>query len=67
MFRTEKICNNRNPVFDKGFILEYSFEEVQKLKFNVYDIDKQTAVIPDENLIGSMDCTLGQVSKIWNT
>ena len=33
--RTEVIWNNLNPSFVKKFVLEYFFEESQKLRFDV--------------------------------
>ena len=62
IFRTERIKNSQNPTFTKGFILEYCFEELQKLKFSVYDIDNKTPDLKDDDFLGSMECTLGQVS-----
>lgn len=40
--KTEIIYDNLNPVFTKPFKIEYNFEEYQKLKFEVYDIDSET-------------------------
>ena len=62
IFRTERIKNNLNPTFTKGFILEYCFEELQKLKFSMYDVDNKTTDLRDDDLLGHMECTLGQVS-----
>ncbi|XP_020897999.1 copine-5 [Exaiptasia diaphana] len=45
--RTEVIMNNLNPDFVKKFTINYFFEEVQKLKFQVYDIDKKSARLQD--------------------
>ncbi|WAR25920.1 CPNE8-like protein [Mya arenaria] len=41
--RTEVIWNNLNPDFVKKFVMQYCFEQSQKLKFEVYDIDSQSA------------------------
>lgn len=35
---------------------------VQKLKFTVYDVDNETKKLEDDDFLGSMECTLGQVS-----
>ncbi|KAJ8047937.1 Copine-8 [Holothuria leucospilota] len=40
--RTEVISNNLNPKFVKKFLVDYFFEEVQHLKFEVYDIDSRS-------------------------
>ena len=35
---------------------------VQKLKFTVYDVDNETTKLEDDDFLGSMECSLGQVS-----
>jgi hypothetical protein len=35
---------------------------VQKLKFIVYDVDNETVQLGDDDFLGSMESTLGQVS-----
>ncbi|XP_073229947.1 copine-8-like isoform X2 [Porites lutea] len=59
--RTEHIMNNLNPDFVKTFIIHYFFEEMQKLRFEVYDIDKKSSRLSDHDFIGSMECTLGSI------
>ncbi|KAK2158065.1 hypothetical protein LSH36_178g06009 [Paralvinella palmiformis] len=39
--RTEIVWNNLNPNFVKKFVMDYFFEESQKLKFDVYDVDSK--------------------------
>ncbi|CAH3190771.1 unnamed protein product [Porites evermanni] len=65
--RTEKVKNNLNPDFAKGITMDYYFEMVQKLKFAVYDVDNETSSLGDDDFLGAMECTLGQVGskKIW--
>jgi len=41
--------------------LDYFFEMVQKLKFTVYDVDNATSSLADDDFLGEMECTLGQV------
>ncbi|KAK3103604.1 hypothetical protein FSP39_020468 [Pinctada imbricata] len=41
--RTEVIQDNLNPNFVKKFVMNYFFEESQKLKFEVYDVDSQSS------------------------
>ena len=53
--------NNLNPDFAKGITLDYFFEMVQKLKFSVYDVDNATSSLGDDDFLGEMECTLGQV------
>ena len=37
--RTEVVMDNLNPKFIKSFTVEYRFEERQKFKVAVYDVD----------------------------
>lgn len=60
--RTERVGNNLNPEFSKSISMNYYFEMVQKLKFTVYDVDNETKKLNDDDYLGSMECTLGQVS-----
>lgn len=34
---------------------------VQKLKFGMYDIDNKTIDLSDDDFLGELECTLGQV------
>lgn len=60
--RTEWIQNSLNPEFSKVIEIDYRFEEVQKLKFMVYDIDNATSTLDDDDFLGCLQCTLGEVS-----
>lgn len=59
--RTEKIQNCLSPKFAKKFLVDYYFEMVQKLKFGIYDIDNKTIDLGDDDFLGELECTLGQV------
>uniref|UniRef100_A0A671XNU5 Copine 7 n=1 Tax=Sparus aurata TaxID=8175 RepID=A0A671XNU5_SPAAU len=60
--RTEVIKSNLHPVFAKVFTLDYYFEEVQKLRFEVYDIHGTHSIgTRDDDFLGGVECTLGQV------
>uniref|UniRef100_A0A669E6W3 Copine 7 n=1 Tax=Oreochromis niloticus TaxID=8128 RepID=A0A669E6W3_ORENI len=62
--RTEVIKSNLHPVFGKVFSLDYYFEEVQKLRFEVYDIHGTHSIgTRDDDFLGGVECTLGQVSR----
>lgn len=63
--RTEMILNCLNPKFSKKFVLDYYFEMVQRLKFCVYDIDNDSYTLEDDDFLGELECTLGQVSFLW--
>lgn len=61
--RSEVIKSNLNPVFAKIFTVDYYFEEVQKLRFEVYDSHGHAGVgTHDDDFLGGMECTVGQVS-----
>ncbi|KAL5013366.1 hypothetical protein ScPMuIL_007636 [Solemya velum] len=59
--RTEIIWNNLNPDFVKKFVMQYRFEESQKLKFQIFDIDSKSASLADHDFLGAMECTLGEI------
>lgn len=49
-------------MFSKVFTLDYYFEEVQKLRFEVYDTHGPSSLgCQDDDFLGGMECTLGQV------
>uniref|UniRef100_A0A8C6SV19 Copine VII n=1 Tax=Neogobius melanostomus TaxID=47308 RepID=A0A8C6SV19_9GOBI len=57
--RTEVIKSNLHPVFGKVFCVDYYFEEVQKLRFEVYDIHGTHSIgTRDDDFLGGMECTL---------
>ncbi|XP_044276818.1 copine-6 [Varanus komodoensis] len=61
---SEVLRGSQNPVFAHVFALDYFFEEMQVLKFAVFDIDGESAESPEEDagdLLGSTECTLGQI------
>uniref|UniRef100_A0A8D2J049 C2 domain-containing protein n=1 Tax=Varanus komodoensis TaxID=61221 RepID=A0A8D2J049_VARKO len=60
--RSEVIRSNLNPVFAKVFMVDYYFEEVQKLRFEVYDIHGHSSIgTHDDDFLGGMECTVGQI------
>ncbi|KAL8194713.1 UNVERIFIED_CONTAM: Copine-2 [Gekko kuhli] len=59
--RTETAVNNLNPAFSKKFIVEYRFEEVQKLKFALFDQDKSSMQLYEHDFLGEFSCTLGTI------
>ena len=54
--------NCLDPQFSKTFELEYYFEEVQKIKIGIYDIDNKTPELNDDDFLGGIECTLAQVN-----
>uniref|UniRef100_A0A2C9JVQ8 C2 domain-containing protein n=1 Tax=Biomphalaria glabrata TaxID=6526 RepID=A0A2C9JVQ8_BIOGL len=59
--RTENVKNNLNPKFSKTFVINYFFEEVQKILISVYDIDNVTPQLTDDDFLGQVETTLGQI------
>ncbi|XP_071613377.1 copine-2 isoform X3 [Heliangelus exortis] len=59
--RTETAVNNLNPAFAKKFIVDYHFEEVQKLKFALFDQDKSSMQLYEHDFLGEFSCTLGMI------
>uniref|UniRef100_A0A8C5HKY2 Copine-4 n=1 Tax=Gouania willdenowi TaxID=441366 RepID=A0A8C5HKY2_GOUWI len=60
--RTEVIRSSSSPVFSKIFLVDYYFEEIQRLRFELHDISSGTNGLRDADFLGSMECTLGQVN-----
>ncbi|RWS12337.1 uncharacterized protein B4U79_04843 [Dinothrombium tinctorium] len=54
--KTEIIYDNLNPNFVKKFILDYNFEAVQHLKFEVWDID-----VGGRDFLGVCETTLADI------
>lgn len=61
--RTEVIRSSSGPVFSKIFLVDYYFEEVQRLRFELHDISSGNNGLRDADFLGAMECTLGQVSN----
>jgi len=61
--RTECIDDNLNPEFVKKFIINYYFEEVQHIKFEVYDLDSNSRNLKHHDFIGKVEMTLAEASQ----
>ncbi|XP_048877683.1 copine-3-like isoform X2 [Brienomyrus brachyistius] len=59
--RTERIKNCQDPEFSKKLLVDYYFEKVQNLQFGVYDIDNKSVDLGDDDYLGGLECSLGQV------
>lgn len=59
--RTEQVKNCLAPKFSKKFLVDFYFEQIQKLKFAIYDIDNKTIDLKDDDFLGQFECTLGQI------
>ena len=54
--RTEIIQDNLNPEWVKKFVINYNFETVQRLKFEVWDVDPN-----GKDFLGELDITLAEI------
>ncbi|KAF3692466.1 Copine-4 [Channa argus] len=63
--RTEVIRSCVNPTYSKVFTLDYYFEEVQRLRFELYDINSSHNGLREADFLGSVECTLGQCT-VWD-
>uniref|UniRef100_A0A6I8NNK1 Copine 4 n=1 Tax=Ornithorhynchus anatinus TaxID=9258 RepID=A0A6I8NNK1_ORNAN len=59
--RTEVIRTCINPIFSKLFTVDFYFEEVQRLRFEVHDISSNHNGLKEADFLGGMECTLGQI------
>ncbi|XP_076865617.1 copine-4 isoform X1 [Brachyhypopomus gauderio] len=59
--RTEVIRSSTGPVFSKVFTVDYYFEEVQRLRFELHDISNNHNGLKEADFLGAMECTLGQI------
>lgn len=55
--RTELITNNLNPKFVKKILVKYHFEQIQRLRFEVFDID----AIGSNDFLGYSETTLADI------
>ena len=62
--RTEVIRSSISPTFSKIFTLDFYFEEVQRLRYELYDISSSHNGLKEETFLGAMECTLGQVGSV---
>ncbi|XP_038554363.1 copine-1-like [Micropterus salmoides] len=66
--RTERVKNSCSPSFSQRLRVDYNFETVQNLKLGVYDIDNTSADLGDDDYLGGVELTLGQVhTRATNT
>ncbi|CAN9511982.1 unnamed protein product [Ophioblennius macclurei] len=59
--RTEHLKNTFSPSFSQHIQVDYQFGTVQNLKFALYDIDNATTDLRDDDYLGEVDLTLGQI------
>ncbi|XP_061731425.1 copine-1-like [Nerophis ophidion] len=59
--RTERLKNSSSPSFSQRLRLDYTFETVQNIKLGVYDIDNSSQDLGDDDYLGGVELTLGQI------
>lgn len=59
--RTETLDNQLNPDFATKFTVTYYFEELQSIKFEIYDVDSASHNLKNHDFIGSLECSLGEL------
>jgi len=59
--RTEMIADTLNPSWEKKFVVDYSFEERQVVKFEIYDWDVDSKLLSDHDFLGRSETTLGTI------
>jgi len=62
--RTETIQNNQDPQFARAFEVEYNFEDTQRVRFEVFDVDNKTPQLTDDDFLGVMETTLAEVNNM---
>jgi hypothetical protein len=59
--RTEMIKDTLNPSWEKKFVVDYSFEERQVVRFEVYDWDNQSKRLTDHDFLGRCESSMGTI------
>lgn len=59
--RTEVINRNSNPDFMTKIIIRHHFEEQQKMKFEIFDVNTERLDSIDNYAVGSLETTLGEI------
>ncbi|CAG7687278.1 unnamed protein product [Allacma fusca] len=61
--RTEVIDDDLNPDFVTKVVMDYRFEQVQALRFEIYDIDSHAAKLSKQDILGFVETNLGQIAS----
>lgn len=59
--RTETVVNTADPTFTKAFHIDFFFEEVQRLRIEVFDRDSTSNKLSDHDFLGCVELTMGQL------
>ena len=58
--------DNHNPEWQMKFVLDYSFEQRQEIKFEIYDLDSASSKLNHQDFLGRCETTLGSVVAAKN-
>jgi hypothetical protein len=61
MGRTETLIDDLNPAWQKKFVVEYSFEERQEIKLEIYDSDATSSRLSAHDFLGRIESNLGTI------
>ena len=50
--RTERIQNSSSPKFQTAILVDYYFEELQTIKFDLYDVDSTSDALSKHDYLG---------------
>lgn len=64
--RTERIKDSHNPEWLTKFVIDYSFEERQDVKFEIYDWDSTNNKLSMHDFLGRCETTLGAIVSSKN-
>ena len=59
--RTERIQDSLSPSWQKKFVVDYKFEERQRLRFAVYDVDSVSSQLEDHDFLGYVEVNLAEI------
>nr|XP_027239521.1 copine-9-like [Penaeus vannamei] len=59
--RTEMVKDSLSPQWMRKFEVDYRFEERQVLKFAVFDWDNKSTSTDNQDSLGSVECSLGEI------
>ncbi|PAA48095.1 hypothetical protein BOX15_Mlig006534g5 [Macrostomum lignano] len=59
--RTEMLKDTLNPDFQHKFVVDFHFEEHQKVMFCLYDIDSHSTQLSDHDFLGQFESTIGEL------
>jgi hypothetical protein len=63
--RTETVPNTLNPDFATRIIMDFHFEEVQPLRFAVFDRDSKIDDLSKHDFIGEISSSVGEIVGRW--